>query len=1148
MTADPIDEKAVFNVARRIESRDARAEYLQKVCGANSEELRRLIDLLEVYDHERSFLESPAVAVNATADAPHEHPGSQIGPYKLLEQIGDGGFGVVYLAEQERPVRRKVALKVIKPGMDTRQVIARFEAERQALAMMDHPNIAKVHDAGATENGRPYFVMELVQGVPITEYCDQCNLMTRERLELFITVCQAVQHAHQKGIIHRDLKPSNILVTIQDGKAAPKIIDFGVAKAINQRFTEQTLATGFAQMIGTPLYMSPEQAELSPLGVDTRSDIYSLGMLLYELLTGTTPFEASRLKEAGFDELRRIIREEEPPRPSWRISTTAADMATTIAERRRTDARRLMQTVRGDLDWIVMKCLEKDRMRRYATASELAADVDRFLMDEPVMATPPSPMYRFRKFARRNKTALATSVALGIAVLVAVAAVAGSLSWIAREKVVRQERLTAQLDAILADADRLMDEKNWPEALAAAKRANAALAAGEANRNMQQKVSELLKDLRFIDDLEQIRMEAAMMLGQGNHQKAVDQHYAQSFAEYGVDVDKLPVEASIARLSHRPALTIPIAAALDEWASTRRRSTENARDWQRLFRIAQGIDDDAVRNEIRALAGREITADSKAELRRIVESIDVSAQHPRTLLLLSNAIMFVSRDDAIEFLHKALIEHPQDYWLNQELGFVSFAKAINEQATQGKRRYEEAIRYFTAAVSLRPNAYSLHSLGWALSNNGQDTEAEAVLRKAILLFPDNSDCRVSLARLLKRQGKLAEAEAIYGELIKLSPDAFFHVELGELRAAQGKWTEAEKCYRDAIELAPKFARAHNALAIALRDQTRYDEAIEAFADAIGQEPKMAEAHFHLGNAYWQQGKADLATASYRTAAELRPNDGNAHFNLGRALISQGQLDEAIMAFRRVIEINPSDNKSHLDLGRLYASSSKWQDAVELYEHLVLDEKVRRLRNIRSQPTAAGSDQSAAPTSLTNDDHFRFERACLSLLVSDRKAYQRICAEFLEPQDPKPRGFLVARAATLAADSMDDLTAAEKAATAELTGNDQYWALTASAGILYRNRRFEDAMELLHKCLNENPQWDGKVLNWLWLSLSCHRLGKETEAQRWLDKARSWFDEQQGRLPWPTEGHIALHLHDWLEAHILLREAEEVLKATMNNKN
>jgi serine/threonine protein kinase len=296
----------------------------------------------------------------------------RIGSYELLDQIGEGGFSVVFMAQQSQPVHRRVALKIIKPGMDTRQVIARFEVERQALAMMDHANIAKVFDAGATESGRPYFVMELVHGVPVTEYSDQCQLTTRERLALFVSVCEAVQHAHQRGIIHRDIKPTNVLVALQDDRPVPKIIDFGVAKAMHQRLADQTLTNPFYQMVGTPLYMSPEQAELSPLGVDTRTDIYSLGVLLYELLTGATPFESDRLAVMPYDELRRTIREEEPPRPSVRITTLAADLATTICQRDRCDARRLVQQVRGDLDWIVMKCLEKDRARRYETVADLS--------------------------------------------------------------------------------------------------------------------------------------------------------------------------------------------------------------------------------------------------------------------------------------------------------------------------------------------------------------------------------------------------------------------------------------------------------------------------------------------------------------------------------------------------------------------------------------------------------------------------------------------------------------------------------------------------------------------------------------------------------------------------------------------------------
>ena len=397
-----------------------RCAFLDDACAVDEGLRRRVERMLAAEADAGNFLQCPTPPPDATSEWPlTERPGSQIGPYKLLEQIGEGGFGVVFMAEQQRPVRRRVALKVIKPGMDTRQVIARFEAERQALALMDHPNIARVLDAGATESGRPYFVMELVRGIPLSEFCDQNRLTVGERLELFITVCHAVQHAHQKGIIHRDIKPNNVLVTLHDGTPVAKVIDFGVAKATGQQLTEKTLFTSFAQMIGTPLYMSPEQAEMSGLDVDTRSDIYSLGVVLYELLTGTTPFDQERMRTAGYDEVRRIIREEEPAKPSARISTLNR-AATTVSANRKSDPSRLSQLFRGELDWIVMKALEKDRNRRYETAAAFAADVQRYLNDEAVEACPPSARYRFRKFARRNKAAFLTGSAVAVAMLVAV--------------------------------------------------------------------------------------------------------------------------------------------------------------------------------------------------------------------------------------------------------------------------------------------------------------------------------------------------------------------------------------------------------------------------------------------------------------------------------------------------------------------------------------------------------------------------------------------------------------------------------------------------------------------------------------------------------------------------------------------------------
>jgi eukaryotic-like serine/threonine-protein kinase len=399
-----------------------RAAFLDGACGGDAALRVEIEALLAVQEQTDTLLTTQAEAARPTirpdlADAPDEAVGQTIGRYKLLEKVGEGGFGVVYVAEQQQPVRRQVALKIIKLGMDTRQVVARFEAERQALALMDHPNIAKVLDAGATDSGRPYFVMELVKGIPITRYCDQENLGTSHRLDLFIKVCQAIQHAHQKGIIHRDIKPSNILVTVQEGTPVPKVIDFGIAKATQQKLTEKTLHTQLQQFIGTPAYMSPEQAEMSGLDIDTRSDIYSLGVMLYELLTGSTPFDAKELVASGLDAMRKTIREKEAVRPSTRLAALGADELTTRAKRRSADTSKLLHQIKGDLDWIVMKCLEKDRGRRYETANGLAADLKRYLNDEPVVARPPSTAYRVQKALRRNRIMASATVLVLMAIL-----------------------------------------------------------------------------------------------------------------------------------------------------------------------------------------------------------------------------------------------------------------------------------------------------------------------------------------------------------------------------------------------------------------------------------------------------------------------------------------------------------------------------------------------------------------------------------------------------------------------------------------------------------------------------------------------------------------------------------------------------------
>jgi non-specific serine/threonine protein kinase/serine/threonine-protein kinase len=384
-----------------------------------------------------------------TVDEPfRERTGNIIGPYKLLEPLGEGGFGTVFLAAQEQPVQRRVALKLLKPGMDSDQVLARFEAERQALAMMDHPNIAKVLDAGTTPAGRPYFVMELVKGIPITKFCDQEHLTPRERLALFVPVCQAVQHAHQKGIIHRDLKPSNVLIALYDGQPVPKVIDFGVAKATAQKLTERTLHTGVGQIVGTLEYMAPEQAELNNLDIDTRADIYSLGVILYELLTGAPPFPVKQLRSAGFTEMLRILREVEPAKPSTKLSHS--DALPSIAAKRKLEPRKLTRLLSGDLDWVVMRCLEKERSRRYETANQLAQEIERYLNDEPVMAGPPSARYRLGKFVRRNRGAVLATVVVVAALLVGTV----MASWQALVATrARQEALTAKMTAEAKEAE-----------------------------------------------------------------------------------------------------------------------------------------------------------------------------------------------------------------------------------------------------------------------------------------------------------------------------------------------------------------------------------------------------------------------------------------------------------------------------------------------------------------------------------------------------------------------------------------------------------------------------------------------------------------------------------------------------------------------
>lgn len=1186
-------DETVFQEALQLPA-DQRNDYLDETCAADSAMRQRVLGLLAAHENPRNFLTRPAGVVTAYAEQDFDgsvKPGDTIGPYTIREPLGQGGMGAVFVGVQKQPVRRKVAIKIIKPGMDTQQVIARFGAERQALALMDHPNIAKVIDAGSTPEGRPYFVMELIRGIPITAYCDQARMTTRDRLQLFTSVCTAVEHAHQKGVIHRDLKPSNVLVTEIDGKPVAKVIDFGLAKAFGGQISDQTIYSNFSQAIGTPLYMSPEQASLSGVDVDTRSDVYSLGVMLYELVSGMTPFDRDQFKDVGHDEICRLIREVDPPRPSARFSTLKMSEGSTISKNRRVDERKLKQTVQGELDWIAMKALDKDRNRRYGSPTAIAADVQRYLDDEPVEACPPSTTYYLKKFATRNATLLATMVlvmsalVLGLAVSAWQANAAQEARDLAderfldeqdarRDAVQQRSRAENNLNLAMVAMDEIYLKSIGKERLLRKEAAGATSTSRYAHQFTESERTLLQRGLAFYDELAEQNREA-----EGALFVAGRAFYRVALLQKGLKQDGNSRESCVEAILRLERLTeqnpnepdyfielgkaYELDAQLNSWWRTDLSSLENAK---RVFGQAISLDVNSAeafrhRGEIHEMQGQILNAITDYGRAIEIAPMENYEYQKRGWLLFK----MQRYGEALADIAMAVESKPEDHTNWGDLR--DLASCTDKKFRQGMVDLASRTIHLT---SLKSKAHSVR--GRVLVVLGRGDEAILDLKSALETLPLHGEtgrntCLGQLLRLVNELGEqegvaqlASDFESIMTEAIETDPQNFdFYCDRAKRHELQGRLEEAASDFSRAISLQPENSKTYRDRGWLYFEMGLFTEALADMTLAVKLNP--GDLHnLNWGDRIW--GLPECPDENFRKGIlnlanqliEISKQDQRLYFVRGRILMLLGRDEEALEDLRTAISMIPQQGIDAGYLSRFAIALGKQgnhsQVIAEVSKAIAAKPELNGLYEIRAMLFLNSRNWEMARKDLAKFADapsvgfgaiYRqpYFSALLAMNAGDVSQYRELCGKMLSMFESSGQPIDVHFAAwtcALGPNAVDDYSLALQLSGKALESNEgsrQY--LNTMAALQFRAGQYNAAMESFSLVSNREEIITISISYTLYFkAMTEWNLGQKEDARQTLQRAEQ---RAQVELNQPPE---ALTWNRELTLELLGREASDLI--------